>query len=106
MGILNVFSLKQIHRGLWFLIITIYVAQLSKKTFYIDKSEDIVCLKLFNITSTENHTNFTKAWNFLKDQERISLIDVQDEVDMKLTKALRLQTFIESFLFQNSNFTK
>ena len=82
------------------------IVKIIWNTFYIDISEDIICLKLFNITSTENHTNFTKAWNFLKDQERISLRDVQDEVDMKLTKALRLQTFIESFLFQNSNFTK
>ena len=75
-------------------------------TFYIDKSKDIICLKLFNNTSIVNQVNVTKAWNFIKDQERINIIDVQAKVDMKLTKALRLQNFIESFLFENSNFTK
>ena len=76
-----------------------------RSEFFIDKSEDIVCLANF----TDGYENRVfkmesdKIWEFIFNRKSINFTNTVNEVDINLMTALRVQSFVENFIFNDTN---
>ena len=71
-----------------------------RKEFLVEKVGDIVCLDPLHSFSDKYENVFFKVgsyktWKFVFNQSVLNLSYILDDVDIKLTKVLRLQSFLE-----------
>ena len=80
------------------------IIEAIRNEFFVDISQSIVCLDpLKNVSDNNENEVFEigsyKIRDFIFNKRKFNFSDTVDVIDVKLMKALRVQTFLENYLF-------